>query len=1018
MNNLSIFLKNISIFIIRNERTQFVLIIIAILTIFFWRLIFLGESFSPADMLYNYYPWKSLAPSNFLPWNDLRSDDAFMFYPNLFFIWNSIKEGYLPLWNPFTLSGSPTFLLDHMGVFYPLKFPYLIFPMAKAHGIFAFVLLLSGGWFMYLFLSKLGIKHFGALIGSVTFMLNGVFVVWLSAAIPMVGIFLPLALLFIESLFQKPGVKYVLLLGFSIGAALLVGHIPSSIIFITVIGSYFLFKLFISGASKRIRLIGLFLGSILIAVLLSASEIIPIYVYYINSTTIMGRTGGLTHFNVPDNLINYLIPDFWGNPIYHNWWAAQGNYCEWISYFGVLPIFLVGFAVIYCRKNLHVLFFTLLALFSLGYAYGMPVINLIGHLPGFMQSGALRWVLASNFSFAILAGFGADFITNRVNIHESKKKLAKLTLIIGGIILLGLILIYSKYLLIYSKSLAFPFKDITINNYIAISILSFCLLWLFVLILSYYKNFNNSLVISTSFFIFIVFYYYTLNIISNHNLSLAKFQIINITKFLFLFLLGILTLLQYFKGAYKENFFKTVLLVLITLDLLAFSINFNPTIKSEDLYPVTDGISFLKNDNEYFRIAPVGNLLEIFPGDTSLLYGFSTILGFDIIANNEYQKFLDSMAVAELNSKNPYLASLRDTESINSPLLDLLNVKYVLITPKNLTFNDISQKKNSKSVGEIYGTVKVGQTFISEHNNLTRIDVLLATNGNELGNQDIIFHLKNKPLDPKDIVAIKINASNVFDNTYYSFDFPPIYNSEGKNFYFYIESPTSSIGNAITIWATDNDAYKNGSLYQNDFPSIDDLNFITYYENLKKFELVYKGNDLYIYKNKEYLPRAWIVHKAIIQNNSNILSHMQSNEFDARSQVVLGDDIPQNIINDLKSTSDQSSVKFIYYLPNSIKLHVDMKNPGFLVLSERYAQDWKAFANEKEIKIYKADYLLRAVYLEEGEYEVKFLYDPIYVKFGFYSTILTYLFIIGTIGFIERNNFFRLIGKMRSLKGV
>jgi uncharacterized membrane protein YfhO len=45
--------------------------------------------------------------------------------------------------------------------------------------------------------------------------------------------------------------------------------------------------------------------------------------------------------------------------------------------------------------------------------------------------------------------------------------------------------------------------------------------------------------------------------------------------------------------------------------------------------------------------------------------------------------------------------------------------------------------------------------------------------------------------------------------------------------------------------------------------------------------------------------------------------------------------------------------------------------------------------NEREVRILRANYNFRAIPLEAGEYEVKFIYDPISFKIGMLVSFLT-----------------------------
>ena len=142
----------------------------------------------------------------------------------------------------------------------------------------------------------------------------------------------------------------------------------------------------------------------------------------------------------------------------------------------------------------------------------------------------------------------------------------------------------------------------------------------------------------------------------------------------------------------------------------------------------------------------------------------------------------------------------------------------------------IAQVKHNKPVGEIYGSTTVGQTFISEHPNLSAIEINMATYA-RINTHDVIFHLRSSPNLTIDIATSTVNATKIADNTYRRFSFPPLIDSENTSYYFFIESPYSAPGNAITIWYnTEEDVYKAGSAYRNHEPMEGDLAFRIYHK--------------------------------------------------------------------------------------------------------------------------------------------------------------------------------------------
>jgi hypothetical protein len=141
---------------------------------------------------------------------------------------------------------------------------------------------------------------------------------------------------------------------------------------------------------------------------------------------------------------------------------------------------------------------------------------------------------------------------------------------------------------------------------------------------------------------------------------------------------------------------------------------------------------------------------------------------------------------------------------------------------------DIGQMEHTTPIGEIYGATTVGQTFTSKQSNLSAIEINMATYTRR-NTCDVIFHLRSSPNSTVDIVTIRVNAAKIADNKYHRFSFPPIIDLENKTYYFFIESPNSAPGNAITIWYCPEDVYNAGSAYSNHEPVEGDLSFRTYY---------------------------------------------------------------------------------------------------------------------------------------------------------------------------------------------
>ena len=120
----------------------------------------------------------------------------------------------------------------------------------------------------------------------------------------------------------------------------------------------------------------------------------------------------------------------------------------------------------------------------------------------------------------------------------------------------------------------------------------------------------------------------------------------------------------------------------------------------------------------------------------------------------------------------------------------------------------------------------------------------------------------------------------------------------------------------------------------------------------------YKIGQTYLYENKSCLQRYLFVPKAkVIANESVALDYVFSPRFNPKEEVIL-DRQPD-------------------------------KKSAWLFCSEVYYPGWRAFVNGREVPIYRANYLFRAVPVNDKAVDIRFIYDPISFKLGAIVTLLT-----------------------------
>ena len=165
-----------------------------------------------------------------------------------------------------------------------------------------------------------------------------------------------------------------------------------------------------------------------------------------------------------------------------------------------------------------------------------------------------------------------------------------------------------------------------------------------------------------------------------------------------------------------------------------------------------------------------------------------------------------------------------------------------------------------------------------------------------------------------------------------------------------------------------------------------------------KYSLVSTIGNWEIFKNNEALPRIFLTDKYTIEADKNkIIGKLFDPQFDFKT-IILEESFGPNLSLD----EDQNSkVEVESYTPNKINLLVNTSTNQLLFLSDTFYSGWKAYIDQNETKIYRADYTFRAVLVGAGSHRVVFSYEPKSFKTGLIITKLSIsllmILIIGSI---------------------
>jgi hypothetical protein len=116
----------------------------------------------------------------------------------------SVRQGRLPLWNPYVLGGYPFTYNTQAGAFYPLTTLYYFLPLMTAVDLTIIIQMMLGALFMYAYLRQIKLKRMAAVVGGAVFIFNGLMLIWLEwQAVHAAIIWLPLQLLLVERMVTK-----------------------------------------------------------------------------------------------------------------------------------------------------------------------------------------------------------------------------------------------------------------------------------------------------------------------------------------------------------------------------------------------------------------------------------------------------------------------------------------------------------------------------------------------------------------------------------------------------------------------------------------------------------------------------------------------------------------------------------------------------------------------------------------------------------------------------------------------
>ena len=656
----------------------YVICILLLILIFFNKVILNDEQLLDGNLLANTGPWayegQNISKINVeIPKekqvnNNLLGDPLNDFYPKISLINKLLKSGKVPLWNPFILGGTPLLATFQSAIFYPLNLIFTFFNIGSAMTYSILLHLFLGGLFMFLFLRSLKLNRFSSFFGSLVFIFNNYIIGYLQWSVFIhTIIWLPLALFLVNKIIEKKEWKYSLFLGLVFGIQILAGELELFFYSLFFIVCYLIFRIISTKEKDYIKLSFIFLVAVLFSICLGAIHLLPAAEF----ANLSGREYSYSYVSatassLPD-LIKVIMPNFFGSETQNNYFGSKTYLESGFFYVGIITLILSIVALLIVKNKIKWFFFGFGALILL-LVFKTHLYALFYYLiPGFSKFARIpRLSFLFIFNIAILASFGLNSLLNKIDKKSFKRlfKFNKILLIIASILFIFIILLIISKPLIETGSNSFLnskfMQEKGINLYNSLT----------------GRDLNKILSYGFS------------PIISKIS-SVINLEILNISL-LFLFIFGSLIVLTlYYKKKIDIKLLKVLIVLILIVDLFYFSYNFNTTSKVENYLNETSSIQFLKNDSELYRIVRFGDKgrgynqnIAFLPSNIAMIYKIQDAQGYDGLTLQKYRDFFSLIEPSIISVHNNRINNLMDEKSLNSNLLNILNVKYVLTYEK------------------------------------------------------------------------------------------------------------------------------------------------------------------------------------------------------------------------------------------------------------------------------------------------------------------------------------------------
>ncbi|RJQ37715.1 hypothetical protein C4559_03200 [Candidatus Microgenomates bacterium] len=152
------------------------------------------------------------------------------------------------------------------------------------------------------------------------------------------------------------------------------------------------------------------------------------------------------------------------------------------------------------------------------------------------------------------------------------------------------------------------------------------------------------------------------------------------------------------------------------------------------------------------------------------------------------------------------------------------------------------------------------------------------------------------------------------------------------------------------------------------------------------FNLIHQEDGWRVFENTKAIPRMFLAKNyKYIKNKEDFENIFFEKNFNPLKTILLEEKINNFPLENIDMKEEK--LDLISYKPQKVIAKTNTLSQNLLFISDNFYPGWKAFVDGKETKIYRANFVFRAIVIPKGEHEIEFRYNPYSFQIGLYITV-------------------------------